>query len=353
MAEPQAETSSLRSLVSRSRCFLGDLLAVPLWLGIVGLVVALLFAYLMPIHWQTKDPLLRLSNYVAFHIRVFQFHIGLTLLAATLLGLILRRRRMTLLAGLVGALLLGAEAWRATPIVSQPNVEGPTLRVASLNLYFLNRNVDEVETYLRELDADVVTFCEFTRLHLPLDDRLAELYPHRSIPWTDGWGRGGLGILSKYPIAGQKRLVNSHRVRVDVDGRPVDVVAVHHASPGNVRTTNRNLIELDTLVADLADVDVDIIITGDHNASYWTPQMARLRRLGFSDGYDAAEWGRGATWPSSIRRWWTKPILPMGLGIRIDNQMATDGLVAIRSGVGPHVGSDHRAVWTDFRFAAD
>ena len=329
------------------------LVGVPLWLGVAGLTIAIALAYAVPVRWVEPSLLAKATNLLIFFVRVFQYHIALTLLGAAVLGLLIGRWRVAGLAGVAAAALVGLELWRAMPEVTRPEPTGPTLRVASLNLYFKNSDVAAIDQYLRDLDADVVTFSEYSALHRPLSDGLRDLYPHQLIPVTNRLGRGGFGFLSKVPMEQRRRWTNSDRVTIDFDGGSLDVTAVHLASPGSLRAVGWNYRGLDQLVLDYRQTRAEgreSIIGGDFNASPWTPQLARLRRIGLTEAFDAAGLGRGDTWPSRHHRVpGSDHIHRLSLGLRIDHQFYSDGLVAIDTGVGPHVGSDHRPVWADYR----
>ena len=353
------------SRLHRFRRVAGQILALPAWLLCVTIGLTYAALWLVPTSLEPATPGGRAWLTIVFGLSVVQFHAGLVAAVVPLIALVLRRRRLLVVSGLVAAALLGAEAWRIVPDVMRPTGTGPTFRVASMNLYFWNRNLDAIEAEARRIDADVLVVQEYMPfVHGRLFERLADLYPYSErVETIDTAGRV---VLAKRPIDGGDRSFHRdgrRRVTVDFDGTPLQIVSVHHRSPGGVDTVTRNAQQMAALLQTMPrDRDGGpIVYLGDFNAGHWTPQLRALRQRGLTDAFDASTWGRGGTWPTQQGRpprAWVDGVprslvVPAGLAVRIDHILTSDDLVAIRSGVGHLNGSDHRPVWADLRRVAD
>lgn len=331
--------------------FVGWLIALPLWLIVLLAAVALAGAWLTPVDLATESPLRQLAQTAVFGVRVFQFHIGLGCAACAILAFVIRHRRLMAAALLVAMPVLAAETWRATPSFDEPPA-GETLRIAAANIYGFNTDLDAIEAEIRRLRPNVIVLEEFnTWAHHDLLDRLSDVLPH-SRPLTAA-GIRGFAVLADRPIG----LLNTHpnastegrrRVLIDFDGQPIAIYVVHHRSPGGVDTVALNFRQTNDLIQRLPDEELPAVYLGDFNANTWTPQLVALRQAGLTEAFDAAAWGRGGTWPNAVRGWdELGPILPLGLGVRIDNIFLTDDLAAVDAGVGESTGSDHLPVWAD------
>lgn len=353
---PEQDSAPRRGYLRGVGRFVGWLIALPLWLVILLAGAALAGAWLMPIDFEATNPLRQLAQTAAFGVRVFQFHIGLGCAACVLLAFVIRHFRLLVVALLVAVPVLGAEAWRATPSFDEPpaGVAGKSLRIVAANVYGFNTDLDAIEAEIRRLRPNVVVFEEFNlAVHRDLLDRLSDLLPHARP--LEAAGIRGFAVLADRPIG----LMNSHpnastegrrRIILDLDGQPIAVNVVHHRSPGGVDTVARNFRQTNDLINRLPDEELPAVYLGDFNASTWTPQLTAFRQAGLTEAFDAAAWGRGGTWPNAIRGWdELGPILPLGLGVRIDNIFLTNGLVAVDAGVGQSTGSDHLPVWADVR----
>lgn len=344
--DPPAVTS--RPLWRRVVHVVRWIIAVPTWIAVLGIAIAVILAWLIPVDATAESQGRVLVNAAIFGVRVFQTHLLFASLALVTVALLTWRRRLVIAALLLAASLGSVELLRVLPAWSRPNAEGPTLRVAAINLYFFNTDLDAIESYIREVDPDVIAFSEFSRVHSSLIDRLAETYPHFVLP--RGIFRADHAVLAKQPIFHAASDDGRLNVSTFFDGAPLVVSAVHHRSPGDIWTVQRNLRQTSELVDSLPELESEGVFLGDFNASRWTPQISSLRGAGLTEAHDASRFGLGLTWPAKHpRHAWTRHILGLRLGVRIDHIFTTPGLVAVDAGVGTHVGSDHLPVWADLR----
>jgi endonuclease/exonuclease/phosphatase (EEP) superfamily protein YafD len=347
-ADPAA--GRVRSRLATFRRHAGTVLSIPLWLIVPAIGLLLLGAWVWPYDFEAASRPRQAVQTLGFLVRVFQFHLALLLLAALVLGLVLGRRRLALLAVLAAVPVVAAEAWHALPASAPARGSGEVLRVMSINAYAFNRDAHAITAEVRRVDPDVLVFQEFTLpLHGRLIERLGGDYPHRLT--RPAPGARGKAVFSKRPIDADLGHPNAgsdgrRRFAVELDGRPVAIALVHHRSPGGIDTVARNLLQTRTLIDSLPVEQNGLIAIGDFNASTWSPQLSALRSAGLVEAHDAVGWGRGGTWPD---RRGGLPIdaTAWGMGIRIDNAFLTPDLQVVDAGVGRHVGSDHRPIWVD------
>lgn len=152
----------------------------------------------------------------------------------------------------------------------------------------------------------------------------------------DGAGTFGISVLSRLPLrtvgrpavgptpgdpVAERRVLH---VEVDVEGRPVDLVAVHLTS----RLPHGPPLQLRRLARVLPTADRPGILAGDCN--FWGPATSALL-----PGWRRAV--RGRTWPARHPH------------SQIDHIFVRDGVEVVESAVLPPVGSDHRAVRAHLR----
>ncbi len=332
------------------RFYAGRLLALPLWLLVGGAGVCVAAAYVVPVSFTTDARLNQLVNTLVFAARVMQFHIGLMAAVLMPIAWLVMRRRLAIVSLLVAATLLGAELYRAAPTPSRPQPQGERLRVLAINLYYFNGDLDAIESYIREVEPDVISFSEFGRIHHPLLERMADIMPHQAWPKMSQINR--VLVMADRPMVQQDVGFGRGAATIDFGGRPLVISGVHHQSPGGVKSVTKNYRQLASLLDELSAYQAagaEVVTLGDFNASTWTPQLAALRDAGLTEVHDATSWGRGTTWPNTFKRrsGVGSFVDRSGLGVRIDNIFTTSGLVASQSGIGESVGSDHRPIWAD------
>ena len=344
-----------RSWWQKALSLIGWLIAMPLWLITLGVAAALVFAWILPIQTDSPDDRRRLLQAAAIGVRIFQFHFGLGLAGIVIVSLIIRHRRLALVAFLAAFSVLGIEAWRALPDTTRPAPAATSerLRIVSANVNGNNEDVDAIADALRQVDPNVVVIIEYNFVYQrSLIDLLADSLPHQAVLQPDN--APAFLVLSDRPITHSSRRDDPagptrRRFEISLDDQPIAVYVVHHQSPSDIETLEVNLAQTADLVERLPAEPREAIYLGDFNASTWTPQLTSLREAGLTEAFDAAAFGRGGTWPNAINDWQSlEPIVPFGLGIRIDNLFSTSGLVATDAGVGEYMQSDHRLVWADF-----
>lgn len=156
---------------------------------------------------------------------------GIVLLAASAA----RRWRPIAAAG-AAVLVLGAAVLpRALPD-PQPSSDGPSLVVASANLYYGRADPGAVVNLVRTHEVDVLSLQELTPVAVAALDAagLAELLPHRLFQPDDR--AAGTGLASRHSLGARPSNPDSYHfqpvARIAVpDTAPVEVIAVHVVAP--------------------------------------------------------------------------------------------------------------------------
>lgn len=249
-------------------------------------------------------------------------------------------RRQLVLVAVASAIGFGVGVL-ATPLAfpdPQPSAAADSigLRVASLNLWYQNTEIDAVADMLATVGADVVVFSEFTGAHQSAlqASSLADEYPYR----TDrtGLGATGIAVWSREPMRiGDNPETFNDSLDVTIAGPDGDVriVAMHMPTP---------IIDFDAWRTDLATAaqigrttGEPTLLIGDLNSSFWHPDFRGLLDAGFVDAHAAAGSGFSTSWP--VDRW----IPPF---VRLDHALTVGGLVSTEVDDLDVPGSDHRGV---------
>lgn len=158
-------------------------------------------------------------------------------------------------------------------------------------------------------------------------------WPHRS---GDGDGWGGIAVLTRYPARrlGELPLGRAFgdpqpnrralHLELDVDGTPVQLVAVHLTS----RLPHGPVLNLRRLRPQLPPDDVRAVIAGDCNL--WGPPVERLL-----PGWRRAV--RGRTWPDRLPH------------SQIDHVLVRPDVEVLDTAILDRLGSDHRVVSVSLR----
>lgn len=278
------------------------------------------------------------------------------------LGIAVARRRWWAFA----AVVVPAVVWLwsfGVLFVPQPNSviaqEGSRLaqvRVVTFNISPGPR-ISHVAELAHETGADILLLQEVgrtarTRLTQELDS-----YPHQWFaPISEtAPGDGGVAVLSRFPIKNVEQFTNlppgarpSGVVTVSVDGRPLDVVSLHLASPCRECAEDAILTgrlteatqEGRTRIAEAKAIapqlpDGPLVVGGDLNSATLNDPLPILQATGLTDAHRAVGWGPGFT--RGARRTVAK----------IDFVLVDGGVIPTDSFEGAPGRSDHRPVVTD------
>jgi endonuclease/exonuclease/phosphatase (EEP) superfamily protein YafD len=224
----------------------------------------------------------------------------------------------------------------------------PALSMASINVFYRNRQYQKVIDFLQEQRPDVVVLVEITPQWRQALEPLAPIYAHRYFSASSPIQRMGARIergvllLSRWPIVSAEPIDFGEwaepgvRAKLDVQGRPVNVMGVHPCWPMGWRISAERNREL-AHIAELArSTPAPLVVLGDMNITSFSPHFqSLLAQSGLRSAVPAMQWL--PTWPT---------FLPIA-GIQIDHALVSPGVTVRGVRRGPRVGSDHWPIVVD------
>ncbi len=320
-ANPDRETRGIRRRASR--CVL--------WGTAIAMATA---AQLLATHWWVADLLT-------------QFTVQYVLLLAPLVALlvVLGRWNWALLfvVPLVFHLWLISGYFLAAPLPPGAH-HGIQIRAMTQNVLASNQRYGDLMELIRERDPDIIALQEVTEAWVDGLASLVERFPHWKFVKHEG--NFGIAIYSKRPWEaidvqwfGPRQLPSIHVLFRTEDNQKFEFVAVHSLPPtGREQAEFRNAQLL--LTADRLDSGRSRIVVGDFNLTPWSPWFREFMRRG-----KLVDSARG----SGVEPTWFA--FPSWLGgVKIDHVLVSPDLIVDNHEIGPHVGSDHRAVIVDICF---
>lgn len=278
-------------------------------------------------------------------------HFRLQYAAALLLalGLAAAARRWRL--ALVAALLLAPNMLPIARLTmaAAPAAAGPPLQLAHFNLLTSNREHAAVTAWIAASGAALVSLQE-------VDDRwaavLAAVPGYRlvhALPRADNFGlailvrddTGSLvGDVTQLELAGMPALA----VQLRHADRPLALLSLHTLPPVSRRNTgirDAQLVAAATWAQAQREEGSAPVILGDFNATPFSGALDPLIAVDLRDSLTAGGLWTAGSWPD----------LPWPLRIAIDHCWHDPRLVASDRTIGPALGSDHRPLQLDLRWA--
>lgn len=217
------------------------------------------------------------------------------------------------------------------------------LSVLSLNVLTSNPGMQKVIDHVIQADADFVFLMEVDNEWMNALKVLERKYPHHyARPRPDNFG---VAIFSRVPWKSPPVVwyadakVPTIEVELTHQGRDLMIVATHPLPPAGRRYAIKRNQQLRQLVDRIAGQSDPVLVLGDLNATPWSAGM-RIVQQGGRLGYRSLEAPWTPTWRSGSI-----------FAIPIDHILCTTPLVLENRTVGPDVGSDHRSVRADVRWA--
>ena len=306
-----------------------------LFLAAVTVVLALLATAGFFARWEWRCEL-------ACHFRLQYFWL-LTVVAIILL--LMRYRVWAMTAALVAGVNLAMVApiyWPA----EQPEATGAKLRLVSFNVLGRNDRYDDVLAMLREENADVVLLMEVKPEWARQIESLRDRYPHHHVvPRGDNFG---IALLSRLPWTSiETHYFGSAEVptivaEFELNGQSLTLIGTHPVPPGSATLAaerNEQLAEIGSFIGGKRDT---LVVAGDLNVTSYSPYFHDLlKRCNLRDSRQG--YGVQASW---------SPQLP-GLSIPIDHCLVSPEIAVHSRRIGPHLGSDHRAVIVELQLPED
>ncbi len=266
-------------------------------------------------------------------------------LLALLLLLLLARRPGRPSPGVVAGLalsLLGLVvqgSW-ASPLFLGSSGARTDLTVMTANLRFGSADPNTVVRSATARHVDLLVLEEVTPTELVALDRagLSELLRYRA--GTPASTAAGTMVFSRYQLSneGALRLVNGG-VAVDVAAsRPFRLLAVHTAQPVSEPGPWHDDLREVRKQAALALGAGPTMVVGDFNATRDHPAFRSVLGLGLRDAAEQANAGWQATWPTSSRARYLRPV------VTIDHVLVSKDFAPVRTSTVDVEGTDHRAL---------
>lgn len=256
-------------------------------------------------------------------------------LALGLLALIAfwRKARWVALSAGAGMLLMGAQV-RTLDRVHLVDADGTAFRVFHMNVLQPNTAYATAIDQALASNADLISVQEVgPSWAAQLTERLAERYPYAHMePRINCYG---IALFSRVPFRSVHTITLQGapfiEAELEVEGRPVRVLAVHTSSPISYGHFQRRNLQLAALGDRLAQGDTATIVVGDLNTVPWDQAYRRF----------CARSGLRSTTPATQRTW--PSVGPLAL-IPLDHLLLSPGIVptALRT---VHIpGSDHKGL---------
>lgn len=265
---------------------------------------------------------------------VLQYTIGAVIGSFIVLLLKMPRIYLALLALAFVLNMVTLAPYLGTP-QPQPDTGLKTFKVLQVNTLYLNRNTERLETLIRRENPDIITAVETNDAFAAMFKTLADVYPHQDIhPRADA---RGLAVLSKFPLQDvavtvfAENTTPAQTFAVSIHGQTIRFVSIHPFTPtGNLEKRDAHMHAVAKAYA--APQDMPLVITGDFNATPWSPAMKIfMSQTGLKDA--RAERGTLPTWPT---------FLPTSyLRIPIDHILVDPRLGVLEYRLGAPIGSDH------------
>lgn len=240
------------------------------------------------------------------------------------------------------ALLLLVPLLRILPWYVAPSeplaAQRPSIEFLACNVWCENDEHDAFIRLVESTDADILIVQEATDAWAQALSGLADRWPHRLAHPAPG--PRGMIILSRIPLTDTEVAVHpvtghcTLAATVEVDGRPMRMLAVHTFRPG-LRHGSRLLADELRQVIEMAGDDTgDLVVIGDLNTTMWSSTYTE-----FAKALGLVNLRRGI----GILPSWSR-VVPWLSAIPIDHCLVGTDLRGIEFGLLPIAGSDHDAI---------
>lgn len=218
--------------------------------------------------------------------------------------------------------------------------------------YNMRANPEGLESWLRDLNADVVLLQEIPENYTEGATALLETYPYQ-MSQSEVWGNA---VLSRHPLAKMSDVGTDkiQRLEMDIGRRNIALYNAHPRWPiGEPRFFSLPWFELNaflryddsirnqqihTLIASLQREPLPYIMVGDFNMSQYAATYEQIAEVA-QDAFREAGTGWGNTWPADLQS-----NLPVPLLLRLDYIWYSEAFDVDDVERGPELASDHLPV---------
>ncbi|MEZ5388006.1 MAG: endonuclease/exonuclease/phosphatase family protein [Prosthecobacter sp.] len=226
----------------------------------------------------------------------------------------------------------------ATATPAEATLQKP-LRVLTFNVMAGNANQAAVIDYVVSVDADIVCLLETNESWRSSLAPLRERYPYHVEEL--GAGYFSIACYTRLPVksSGVRRFTTWALpvvfLNLDRLGSPLTFIGIHPDAPMRKAQAREWRVQLSQIGSLVAEIDGDVIVAGDFNATPWCEGMRLLREKSGLDFRSV-----DPVWPPT----WG---LNLPMMIPIDHVLVKGGLTVQKRTIGPDLGSDHRPVTVD------
>jgi endonuclease/exonuclease/phosphatase (EEP) superfamily protein YafD len=212
--------------------------------------------------------------------------------------------------------------------------QGPMLRLASVNVFYRNRQYQRVIDFIARERPDAIVLVEINREWEAALEGVDKDYAYR---YTARGKRGkGITLLSRWPLLSAEMLPGYSEVQsaltatVEIHGRRLQLLGIHTTWPMGRRRSGLRNQQLKFLAEFARAQAGPLVIMGDLNVSPFSAHFQEFLSVG---GLKSASQGHGwqPTWPT---------FMPPA-GIQIDHALTNAAVTVNNFRRGASVGSDH------------
>ena len=230
------------------------------------------------------------------------------------------------------------------PTPARAEKKGDAFRILHANVWVRNGQAETLHRLIEDESPDMVALTEITPPFTEMASELAAEYPHQYMIAGNALGHSIAVLLKSQPDSLAELPLTEKSsalvLRVDIDGKAVDIVVLHAANP--VKHFSIREREFGKLAAWHAERKPErVVIVGDLNATPYCPAMkTMMRRMGLTHARKRRR--VAGTFP-------TQTGIPL-LRLPIDHVLTGGDVTVADFHPCPDIGSDHLPVVATLRF---
>lgn len=227
----------------------------------------------------------------------------------------------------------------------RPTPPTKALRVMALNVLTSNHQFEQVRALLEREQPDLLLLQEVNQAWMENLTAISNQFPHNiAVPREDNFG---IALLSSIPFVSavttnlDHSMVPTVDAVMDVQGHRLRLLGLHALPPASKDGATYRDAQLAACGEILQAEAGPVILTGDFNATPWSPCLRKLRRVsGLLDSMQG--YGPQASWPTYL---W--PLL-----IPLDHLYHSAHIQVVDRRLDTSSGSDHAALIVDVQLPA-
>ncbi len=219
-------------------------------------------------------------------------------------------------------------------------INGESLKITSINLLSSNENYEQVTSFIKNGDFDLVFIQELTDRWQSEFEKIEDYQFQFHIPRSDNFG---FGLISKIELDSVQQIdlsdveIPSILVNLQLQDEELSILGTHPLPPIGNRYFNSRNNQFEQINDFIEKSSNEMIVIGDLNSSVFSPNFKRLLKSGkLRDSRNG--FGILPTWNAHWKL----------LSITLDHAFVTEGIEVISRGVGEPNGSDHLPVILEF-----